>query len=148
MRRRDRIALRKSIASVVEEIIYDTLASEDAQANEWIDGHRCWKGPEVIEECYHVYAIVAAAMSKIDPAIKLQEVPNAQKTEPPWPPCPRCGGHAVPWQAEVSGWWRYECDQLCGFKTTYYKRRDAARRGWRRLCRRVTIKKGDNNAQD
>ena len=76
MRQRDRIALRKSIARSVEEHIrYDLLQSEE---DVWIDGKRIWRVPEVNEECRHVYAIVAAAMSKIDPTIKLREAPNAQ----------------------------------------------------------------------
>ena len=58
------------------------------------------------------------------------------------PACPRCGGEPVPWAADISGWWCYECQALCGFRTYYYKRKDAARRGWRRLVRRVTTEGG------
>ena len=62
------------------------------------------------------------------------------KTEVQLPACPRCGGQPVPREAQISGWWRYECQELCGFWTGYYKRKDAARRGWRRLVqRRATV---------
>jgi len=57
------------------------------------------------------------------------------KTEVQLPACPRCGGQPELWQAAVSGWWRYECPWRGCTRTDYYKRKDAARRGWRRLVR-------------
>ena len=76
MRHRDRIALRRSIARYTEELVYDDLHPD--WLNDLWESKRgkYWKGKDVLLECYQVYAQVAAAMSKIDPTIRLRKPPT------------------------------------------------------------------------
>ena len=64
MRKRDRLALRRSIArgiiAEMNEFLFPT--GHGYPEDEWADDRRCWCGPEVEEECARVLEIVKKAL--------------------------------------------------------------------------------------
>ena len=64
MRKRDRLALRRSIARgiVAEMNAFLFQTGHGYPEDEWTNDRRCWIGPEVEEECNRALEIVRKAL--------------------------------------------------------------------------------------
>src|SRR3990167_7072651 len=56
VKKRDRMALRRSIVNSIVDIVEDLVVSGSSpEEDTWEDGVKYWKGPEVMEECEVVH---------------------------------------------------------------------------------------------
>lgn len=75
MTKRDRKALRKSIAAGVRAAVFDTLFPPvgDYAADVWCSDRKTWEGPEVGEECRKAWTIVVEHLIRLPEEMEREE---------------------------------------------------------------------------
>ena len=70
MKKRDRMALRRSIVNSIVDIVEDLVVSDrfsyrSPEEDTWVDGVKYWKGPEVMEECEVVHGALMPILTRM-----------------------------------------------------------------------------------